>query len=85
MKISVLKKVSHRGCTIVIRRIGENIFEYITSIGGDVYSAYVYVRKPFFRKIVFMDFSEKQILDVVNWQLQAGCSTIDIILDKHNN
>lgn len=81
MKIKVLNnQVLYRDCPIAIRNIGEN-FEYITCINNLIYSSFVVARKSFLRRILFLDYSKKQISGITKYVTSMAETTIDTVLD----
>lgn len=73
------KQILHKDCPIAIRQIGEN-FEFLTCINNELYSSFITARKSLLQKILFRDYSEKQMKGITNYVISMAQTTIDTVL-----
>jgi hypothetical protein len=84
MNFKVLQKqIEYKGCPLVIRQIGEH-FEFITCINNLIYSSFIIAKKSLIQKILFQEYSDKQMKGITNYMIAMAQSTIDTVLEDNN-
>lgn len=73
------KPIDYEGCPVYIRRMNE-MFEYITVIRGEVYTAHIVARKTIGQRLLFKDYTKKQLSDLTQYMLAMATTTIDTVL-----
>lgn len=81
MQIRTLKAGEYRGCKIYYRNYG-NTFEYLAVIDGAIYTMHATIRRTPLQALLGRDYSEKQLLDVVNYLAPYAEATVDYKLDE---
>lgn len=78
MQIRTLKSAEYEGCPIHIRNIG-NIFEYLTIIDGQIYTAHVVIVKKPLQALLGQDYTPKQLADVCSYVFKMAETTIETV------
>lgn len=80
MKATIVlqKKIDYENCPIYVRRNGE-LWEYLTVINGEIYSAHIVAKKSFFQRVFWQDYNAKQMSDITQYVLAMAQSTIDTV------
>ena len=78
---TILKVVPYRGCETYIRKINDDIFEYILIFDNQIYSSYIVVTMEGDQK----ELTEPQILDATGLIFAAACTTIDQLIEMREN
>lgn len=91
MKITTFTTEKYRNCPIYYRNFQDH-FEYLTVIGGEIYTAHIRVRphwitKLFYRldistKIDKVPYSRQQLANILFQLRKMAEATIDLVLDK---
>jgi hypothetical protein len=77
-KISVLKIFPYRGIAVYIRKINEDIFEYLIPYKDEIYSAYNVITPEEGKTKM----NKKQIVECAGYCMVQAQTTIDYLLDK---
>jgi hypothetical protein len=80
MQIRTLKVAEYRGCSVYIRNFN-NVFEYLTVINGQLYTAHIVVFKGPLQSIFGCDYTEKHLTDTVKYLINTAEATVDYVLD----
>lgn len=83
MQIRNLKSAEYLGCPIHIRNIG-NIFEYLTIIDGQIYTAFVVITKKPLQALLGQDYTPKQLADVTSYVFKMAETTIETVKGMKN-
>lgn len=78
MQIRTLKSSSYEGCPVHIRNIG-NIFEYLTIIDGQIYTAHVVITKMPLQTLLNRDYTPKQLADACSYVFKMAETTIETV------
>lgn len=80
MSYKVLSKpMTYQDCPIYVRNDGEK-WEYLTVIGGEIYTSYIVARLPFVRRITGRGYTKKMVHDTTNYMIAMAQATIDTVL-----
>lgn len=74
-KITILQTMPYKGSWIYIRKIGEEIFEYLTVFDGQIYGDYMMLDLEGKKKA-----TQKQIVSMGTLMFTAATTTIDEII-----
>lgn len=80
MMIRTLQHGYYRNCKIYYRNFGST-FEFLAVINGEVYTVHYTVHKPWFQKLLFFDYTAKQLKNTVNFLAKQAERTVDLALD----
>jgi len=81
--IKVFPTTYYRGCPIYRRKWFNKFWEYITVIGGEVYTAHYVIYPVWWRKLLYYDpFTKHQTRVCLHLLEKAAETTIEIILGK---
>jgi hypothetical protein len=75
------KQIDYKGCPIIIRLVGNETFEYITCINGEIYSANIVAKKKLSQRILMKGYTTKQLSDITNYVIAMAQTTIETILN----
>jgi len=71
----------YKGYPIYIRNF-KNVFEYLTVIKGQIYTAHIMVRPKWYRWFFGKPYSKKEIAGIVRYMQTLAETTIDTILSN---
>jgi len=91
MKITTFKTEKYRGCPIYSRNF-KSIFEYLTIIDNELYTAHINVRPYWLTKLFFnldittdvdkIPYSQQHLKNILTQVKAMAEATIDYVLDK---
>lgn len=91
MKITTFKVEKYRDCPIYSRNF-EDIFEYITIINNEIYTAHIRVRPHWLTKLFYrldittdvdkLPYSQQHLKNILTQVKAMAEATIDFVLDK---
>jgi len=84
MQITTLQASKYKGCKVYIRRI-DNIFEYLVIFDGELYTTHNVITKPFFRKIMGLDYTDEQLQNITKAMQNTAEVTVDYLLDQQKS
>jgi hypothetical protein len=64
---------------VYLRQIGFDIFEYLTAINGEVYGAHIEIVRPWYKRLLRIELSEKQVNAALNQVYAMAETTIETI------
>jgi len=91
MKITIFKTENYRDCLIYYRNFKDH-FEYLTIIGGELYTAHIRVRPHWLTKLFYwldistkvdkVPYSQQQLKNILFTLRKMAEATIDLALNK---
>lgn len=76
-RISTIQVYPYKGIIIYLRKINEDIVEYLLSFKGELFSQYFIITPSAGRTSL----TKKQLVEVAGYVFQAAVTTVDYLLD----
>ena len=79
MHIRTVTTHKYRGARIYIRNFA-NVFEYLVSLRGQVYTTHVVVTRTIWQRLMGRGYTSKQLEDISNYLIKTAEATVDFVL-----
>lgn len=83
LRINSIRTDAHQGCNVYVRHFvsvgaGES-FEYLAVIDGEIYAFPITMRKPFWKRVLRIPFTDAEIKKITEYIIQAAYTTIETV------
>lgn len=88
LRIKSIRTDAHEGCNVYVRHFesvgaGET-FEYLTVIDGEIYAFPITMRKPMWKRILRIPFTDAEIKKITEYIISAAYTTIETVQAQKN-